>query len=151
MMQGYSSWGARARAAQKHAVLQGQVGSKPLPICQHLNPHACPSNSLRSARLPLGNSPRPARLPIGNGPQPATLTLKWSISGWQASMSFPLLSYTTSNQPEGMAAGSAGLPHTTFSPGRLLYWLKGALPDSLACAGGAVGRGWVAQSAAGVR
>lgn len=140
MMQGNSSWGARARAAQKHAVLQGQVGSKPLPICQHLNPHACPSNS-----------PRPACLPLGNGPQPATLTLKWSISGWQASMSFPLLSYTTSNQPEGMATGSAGLPHTTFSPGRLLYWLKGALPDSLACAGGAVGRGWVAQSAAGVR
>lgn len=58
-------------------------------------------------------------------------------------MSLPLLSYTTSNEPEGMAAGSAGLPHTTFRPGRLPYWLKGALPDSLACSGNGGARAWV--------
>ena len=38
------------------------------------------------------------------------------MSGLQASMSFPLLSYTMSNLEEGKVAGSKGLPHTIWTP-----------------------------------
>ena len=63
------------------------------------------------------------------------LTLKASISGLQASISLPLLSYTTSKSPEGIALASDGLPHTILAPCccRLSYWLKGALLLLLPC------------------
>ena len=62
-------------------------------------------------------------------------TLKASISGLQASMSLPLLSYTTSKSPAGIALESDGLPQTILAPCccRVSYWLYGALLLLLAC------------------
>ena len=63
---------SKGRAAQKHVVLlQGQEGSKPVPICQHLNPHARSSNSPHLHAWP-SNSPQPTRLAQQ---QPAIRTL----------------------------------------------------------------------------
>ena len=57
------------------------------------------------------------------------------MRGLQASSVLPLLSYTTSKSPWGIAELSAGSPHCTATPwdSKLPYWLNGAFLDTFAC------------------